>query len=103
VWRARSASVITALISLMPESTALKGMKSARVMRAMIMASVVLPQPGGPQRIIELNSSRSICVRSGFPGASRCSWPRNSSSVRGRMRSASGEPGRAVIPESTGS
>jgi len=29
-------------------------------------------------------------VRRGLPGATRCSWPTNSSSVRGRMRSARG-------------
>ena len=48
---ARSASAITALISLMPPSTALNGTKSARVRRAISRASVVLPTPGGPHRI----------------------------------------------------
>ena len=89
-WRAFSASAITCLISLMPESTAENSMKSALVTRAIIFASVVLPTPGGPQKMIEPGSSRSICSRSGLPGPSRCSWPTNSSSVRGRMRSASG-------------
>ena len=45
-------------------------------------------------------SSRSICVRSGLPGPSRCSWPINSSSVRGRMRSARGRvrsPGLSLL------
>ena len=56
----------------------------------MICASVVLPVPGGPQKMSEPRSSRSICVRRGLPGATRCSCPTNSSSVRGRMRSASG-------------
>ncbi len=59
-------------------------------MRAMILASVVLPTPGGPQKISEPVSSRSICTRSGLPGPRMCSCPTNSSSVRGRMRSASG-------------
>ena len=49
--RARSASAITCLISLMPASTAENSMKSAWVMRAMILASVVLPTPGGPQKM----------------------------------------------------
>ena len=35
----------------------------------MIFASVVLPTPGGPQKIIELVSSLSICTRNGLPGA----------------------------------
>ena len=65
-------------------------MNSAFVMLAMILASVVLPVPGGPQKMSEPVSSRSICVRRGLPGPIRCSWPANSSSVRGRMRSASG-------------
>ena len=46
--RRRSASAITALISLMPLSTALKGMNSQRVARAIRWASVVLPTPGRP-------------------------------------------------------
>src|ERR1700722_12317336 len=89
-WRARSASVITCLISLIPAITAENSMKSALVMPAMILASVVLPVPGGPQKIIEVGSSCSIARRNGFPGPSRCCWPTNSSSVCGRMRSASG-------------
>ncbi len=38
----------------MPLSTALKGMNSQRVMRAISRASVVLPTPGGPQRMMEV-------------------------------------------------
>jgi hypothetical protein len=48
--RACSASAITSRISLMPDSTALKAMKCARVALAITRASVVLPVPGGPQR-----------------------------------------------------
>ncbi len=88
--RALSAVVMTSLISLIPESTALNGMKSLAVIRAMIRARVVFPEPGGPQRISDVSSSFSICTRSGLPGPTRCSWPRNSSSVCGRIRSASG-------------
>ena len=80
----------------MPESTALKGTNSDRVRFAMIRASVVLPQPGGPQSSREPSSSRSICVRRGFPGASKSSWPRNSSSVRGRILSAKGNQDEAA-------
>ena len=65
--------------------------RSARcVVSAMIRASVVLPVPGGPQRMIDCSRSRSMASRSGLPGASRSSCPTNSSNVRGRMRSASG-------------
>ena len=39
---------------------------------AMIWARVVLPTPGGPQKIIEAGSSRSICTRRGLPGARIC-------------------------------
>ena len=48
-----SASPITALISLMPLVTALKLMKLDFVFPAMIRANVVLPTPGGPQKIME--------------------------------------------------
>src|SRR5579864_123848 len=81
---------MTCLISLMPDITALKGTNSERVFLAIRRARVVLPQPGGPQKSMETMSSRSICVRRGLPGASKSSWPRTSSSVRGRMRSARG-------------
>src|SRR5581483_10569232 len=88
--RTRSASLITSRISLMPASTALNDTKRAFVRSAMIRASVVLPVPGGPHRMIDCSRSRSIASRSGLPGASRSSWPTSSSKVRGRIRSASG-------------
>src|SRR2546429_3699103 len=59
-----SAAAMTSLISLMPARTALKETNSACVTRAMRRASVVLPQPGGPQNSIEPMLSLSICVRS---------------------------------------
>ena len=65
-------------------------MKLAWVTCAMILASVVLPTPGGPQKIMEVESSDSIATRSGLPGPRRCSCPVYSASRRGRMRSASG-------------
>src|SRR5205823_620996 len=64
--------------------------KRACVRSAMMRASVVLPVPGGPHRMMDWSKSRSIASRSGLPGASRSSWPTNSSNVRGRTRSASG-------------
>ncbi len=53
--RSFSASAITALISLMPLNTALKGMNSHRVTRAISLASVVLPTPGGPHKMMEVS------------------------------------------------
>ena len=85
-----SASFITSRISLMPLVTALKLMKFAFVRPAMMRASVVLPTPGGPQKIIELTRSSSMSWRSTLPAPSRCVCPTNSSSVRGRIRVASG-------------
>ena len=90
--RAASASAITALMSLMPDRTALKAMKWARVTVAIRRATVVLPLPGGPQRMIDCRASRSMAARNGRPGASRSRWPTISSKVRGRIRSASGAP-----------
>ena len=52
----------------MPASTALKATKCACVVSAMRRASVVLPVPGGPQRMIDCSRSRSIASRSGLPG-----------------------------------
>src|SRR5262249_30852245 len=86
----RSASAMTSLISLMPERTALNEVNSEFVRRAIRRASVVLPQPGGPQKSMEPRLSDSIWMRSGLPGPRSFSWPMNSSSVRGRMRSARG-------------
>ncbi len=55
-----AAATITCLISLMPLITAENSMKLALVVSAMILARVVLPTPGGPQRIMEPESSCSI-------------------------------------------
>src|SRR5437660_5215348 len=58
-------------------------------------ASVVFPEPGGPQKMHDATSPRRISSPRALPEPSSCSWPRNSSSVRGRMRAARGsEPGR---------
>src|SRR5690606_25950504 len=76
--------------SATPADTAETCTNSALVTVAIIRASVVFPLPGGPQRMSELSRSCSIARRSSVPGPTTCSWPTNSSSVRGRMRSASG-------------
>ena len=67
-------------------------MKEALVCRAMTRASVVLPTPGGPQKIMEPMLSEEIRRRSTFPGPSRCCCPAISSSEEGRIRAASGWP-----------
>src|SRR5665213_744409 len=91
-----SASTITCLISLIPDITAENSINVDCVCCAMIFASVVFPTPGGPQKTMEAASSRSICSLRGFPGPSRCCCPKNSSSVRGLIRSASGALRRIV-------
>src|SRR2546425_10593178 len=60
----------------------------------MILASVVSPDPGGPQKMHEPISPRRISSPRGFPGASSCSWRRNSSKVPGRILAAKGSPAR---------
>ena len=59
---------------------------------AVSRASVVLPTPGGPQRIIECGCPDSNASRSGRSGPSRCFCPITSSSVAGLSSSASGTP-----------
>ena len=71
-------------------STPLSRSNFACVIAAMICASVVLPVPGGPEKMSDGMRSASIARRSSFPGARMCSCPANSSSVRGRIRLASG-------------
>jgi len=62
------------------------------------MARVVLPDPGGPQRIMEGRRSVTMAWRRTFPCPRRCSCPTNSSRVQGLIRSARGAslPGRPV-------
>ena len=54
----------------MPDEHGAERRRSARVVAsAMRRASVVLPVPGGPHRMIDCRRSRSIASRSGLPGA----------------------------------
>ena len=87
--RARAAPTISRIRGT-PSVTALNGTNTRCDVVATRWARVVLPLPGGPQKIIEPGTPRSIASRSGLPGASRCACPANSSSVRGRIRAASG-------------
>ena len=77
-------------MSLTPDSTADSAMKSASTDAAISRASVVLPTPGGPQRIIECMRPEASAEDSGMPGPTRWRWPITSDSDAGRSRSASG-------------
>jgi hypothetical protein len=89
-FRTSRARSITFLRSWTPEATALSWWKSARTFALMRRASVVLPQPGGPQKIIEGMEPRSRYARRALPGPRRWRCPANRSIVDGRARSASG-------------
>src|SRR5215831_20494202 len=80
-------------MSLTPASTAAMAMKSALKASAISRARVVLPEPGGPQRIIECGLPDANATASGLPGASSWRCPTTSASVFGRSRSASGVAG----------
>ena len=56
-------------------------MNSALNASAISRAIVVLPEPGGPHRIIECGLPAANATASGLPGASRCRWPMTSSSA----------------------
>ena len=63
----------------------------AQVVAATTRARVVLPVPGGPQKMAEDTRSASTSARNGRPGPTRCSCPTISSRERGRSRAASGD------------
>src|SRR5438132_12461372 len=89
VWRplrasSASAACTASRISFTPENTAEIAMNSASKAVAMRRAIVVLPDPGGPQRIMECGLPDSKARRSGLPGPRRCCWPTTSSIERGR-------------------
>src|SRR5258708_7489032 len=66
-------------------------MKRVLLFSASRRASVVFPVPGGPHKINDgIAVPPSIKRRNTRPSPTSCSWPTNSFSVRGRMRSASG-------------
>ena len=88
--RRLSAALMTSRTSATPLVTALSLTNSLRVWFAMMEASVVLPVPGGPQKMELVSRSASIARRNSRPGPTMASCPMNSCSVRGRMRSASG-------------
>ena len=96
-WASRSRAASTsARRSFTPASTALRLLKWARVLPAMIRAKVVLPVPGGPCRIRFPTRSAAMARRSRRPGPRIASWPTKSSRLRGRIRSARGAMRRRV-------
>ena len=64
--------------------------KSDPVVLATIEARVVFPQPGGPKNMLDWRESVSMALLKSFPLPTICCWPTNSSSVLGRILSASG-------------
>src|SRR6478672_3120491 len=94
VDRRCSAALMISRNSDTPLVTAENDTKCALVEREMRWARVVLPQPGGPQRITEERRSASIAFRSGRPLPTISSWPVRSSKDWGRIRSASGASDR---------
>ncbi|PSK62210.1 hypothetical protein B0E53_05889 [Micromonospora sp. MH33] len=71
--RCRRAVSITARTSFTPAVSADMATKRRSVARATRWAMVVLPLPGGPQRITDIGAAASTSWRSGAPGASRWS------------------------------
>src|SRR5450756_1675824 len=101
VARRRRASSITSRTSLTPAVTADSSTKRRPEVSAMRYARVVLPVPGGPHSTTDDGAAGpgspltgASNRRNGDPGSSRCRCPTTSSSVRGRIRTASGAPGR---------
>lgn len=86
-WRAISTTFST---SFLPEVTAEISINSALNSRAIMRARVVLPVPGGPQKMMLTGSCfLTISVRI-LPSPMMSSWPTTSARDLGRMRSARG-------------
>ena len=94
--RARAASKIF-FSSATPEWIAETCTKASARAAPMSRATVVLPLPGGPQKIIEPSDGCSSRRVSAPSGPVRCSWPDTSASDVGRRRSASGGGGGSAF------
>ena len=79
--------------SATPEKIADICSKARSVSPASKRATVVLPVPGGPQKISEPSDPDWIIRLSAPSGPVRCSCPTTSERLRGRSRSARGCPG----------
>src|SRR5574344_341065 len=84
------AESMTSLTSFTPALTAERVKKSLSRVFEIIWARVVLPTPGGPQRMNEERLPESIMLRRIHPGPTRCSWPTYSSRFLGLIRSGRG-------------
>ena len=80
----------TSRISFTPDKTAESATNWASKECATSRASVVLPTPGGPQKIMECMRRWANATASGWPSPSRCFCPMTSDRFCGRRRSASG-------------
>ena len=85
-----SAALISRRRSLTVPPMAETSTNSACVVLAMMCAMEVLPVPAGPNRMTLESTSCSMARRSHESGPTACCCPTSSSSVRGRMRTASG-------------
>jgi hypothetical protein len=88
--RSTWACSMTARTSRTPELSADICTNRRFVAEDTIRASVVLPLPGGPNRISDIGESPSTRRRNGEPAPSKCLWPITSSRDRGRIRAANG-------------
>src|SRR5690606_36223491 len=84
---------MAARISFSPENTADKAMNSHLNAVAVRRARVVLPTPGGPQKIIEWGLPDWNASLKGLPSPNRLDCPMTSSRVLGRSASAKGAEG----------
>lgn len=82
--------------SLTPASTASMAMNWACVVLAMMRARVVLPLPEVSQKITMTTGRPESRGAAAGPFCTICSWPINSSSVRGRMARWRAAPRTAV-------
>ena len=92
-WSARAR---TSRTSLTPADVADMRSRVPCTSFATRFASVVLPVPGGPHRIIDDRRPDSTMDRNAAPSARRWLWPMTSSRVRGRIRCGSGASARLI-------
>ena len=89
-WRVRASSMVRLTSATPPPAAADMQTNVQPADAARTRPTLVLPQPGGPQRMSDGRWPLSTAARSTVPGPSASAWPTTSSSVRGRRRSASG-------------
>ena len=96
------ARAMTARRSATPLMTADRVEYGASTWSAISRASVVLPTPGGPHRIIDTRVPRSSIRRSAPRSPMSASWPTTSARFAGRIRAASGACGRGTDDDGQG-